>query len=238
MRTRFALAATLAGTIVLVAATCAQSPAKTTPTAWDIIVTVRKDRIGADLVSFGARRSDYPPDLMKAQIERLGGNVRGVSVVREEIRPGESSSTVVRGSCAVDGLIEPSGALNVAPLVQSFAGAPEPYTVHRMLVSFDGVPVVPGKTMAYHTAGPESDLVFSGRLVGSSVEYDVELRSQNPARLVVNEAKAAAQGVNVTTPKAGYDAATIALFVLAALAAGALVYCLLILVGRRTVVKS
>ena len=238
MRTRFALAATLAGTLVLGAAASAQNPAKDAPGAWDVIVTVRKDRVGADLVSFGARRSDYPPELMKTQIERLGASVRGLSVVREEIRPGETASAVVRGSCAVDGLIEPSGALNVAPLAQAFAGAPEPYTVRRMLVSFDGVAVVHGKTIAYHTAGKGSDLVFSGRLVGSSVEYDVRLRSQDPARLVVNETKPAAPSVAAPGARGGYDGLTVGLFVLAALAAGALVYCFLILVGRRSVVKS
>ena len=238
MRTRFAPAATFAGIFALGAVASPQSPAKPPSRAWDVIVTVRKDRVGADLVSFGARRSDYPPDLLREQIGKVGSDVRGLSVVREEIRPGEASSAVVRGSCAVDGLIEASGALNIAPIARAFAGAPEPYTVHRMLVSFDGVPVVPGKTMAYHTAGPGSDLVFSGRLVGSSVEYEVELRSQDPARLVVNETVAPVASASGAVAKSGYDAATVALFALAALAAGALVYCLLILVGRRTVVKS
>lgn len=241
MRTRLALAALLAGTLALGTAASAQA----VPAAWDVIVTVRKDRVGADLVTVGARSAGYPADLLRSQMmalgERLGRSARGVAVVPQTARPGDDSATVLRGSCAVDGLIDPTnGHLAVAPIAQAFAGAPEPYTVHRLLVSFDGVTPGP-RTVAYHTAGANSDLAFSGRQVGSSVEYDVELRSQNPARLVVHEAEAAAQASAPPGKKpAGHaaDPLTLALFVVAALAAGALVYCGLLLVGRRPVNKS
>ncbi len=242
MRTRLALAALLAGTFALGAAASAQA----VPAAWDVIVTVRQDRVGADLVTVGARASGYPADLLRNQMQALGerlgrGGVRGVSVVSEPIHPGDPSSGVLRGSCAVDGLIDPaSGRLGIAPLAQAFSGAPAPYTVRRMLVSFDGVTPGP-RTVAYHTAGVASDLAFSGRRVGSSIEYDVELRSQNPARLVVHEAEAAAQAnapAAVKPHSGGPDPLTIGLFVVVALAAGALVYCGVLLVGRRPVAKS
>lgn len=247
MRTRHALAATVAGTLILGSAASAQAPpSQASPKAWDVIVTVRKDGVGADLVSFGARAAGYPPDLLRRQIvnlgERLGrGGARGVSVVRETSRPGDPSATVVRGACGVDGLIDrTNGSLALAPIAQAFAGAPAPYTVRQMLVSFDGE--VPGaRTIARHTTGQGSDLAFQGRLVGSSIEYDVELRSQDPARLVVNEAQAAAQAsapAAAKPPASRFDALTVALFAVAAVAAGALVYCLLLLLGRRSVAKS
>ena len=232
MRTRLALSALLAGTLALGAAS-----AQAVPGAWDVIVTVREDRVGADQVSVGARTAGYPADLLRSQMvalgDRLGHPARGVSVVR--------ASDVVTGRCAVDGLIdETNGSLALAPIAQAFAGAPAPYTVRRMLVSFDGVRPGP-RTAAYHTAGATSDLAFWGRLVGSSVEYDVELRSQNPARLVVHEAEAASRaGTRPASPSGGgrTDLLTIVLFAAAALAAGALVYCGLLLIGRRPVVKS
>ena len=237
MRTRLSLASCLAGTLVLGAAASAQAA----PAAWDVIVTVRKDPIGADHVTVGARAADYPPELLRAQMvelgRRLGSGARGVSVLREPIQPGNGSLTVLRGACAVDGLIDATtGALAVPPIAQAFAGAPAPHAVRRMLVSFDGQRPGP-KTVAYHTAGPGSDLAFVGRTVGSSVEYDVELRSQDPSRLVVSRAAMPAASTKAARAK-GADPATVALFAVAALAAGALVYCGLLLLGRRPSTKS
>ncbi len=241
MRTRLALAALFAGTLLLGASASAQA----LPSAWDVLVSVRKDRVGNDVVTVGARAADYPPDLLQGQLVRLGevlarGGARGASVHRDEIRVGEGTESVLRGVCAVDGLIDAAtGSLAVAPIAQAFAGAPAPYTVRRMLVSFDGVTTRPGHTLAYHTAGKASDLAFTGRRIGSSVEYDVRLLSQDPARLVVHETAAAAKPVADSKPAASrLDAATLALFALAALASGALVYCLILLVGRRPVAKS
>lgn len=242
MRMSLVLPTLFAGNLLLGAAASAQA----VPTAWDLIVTVRKDRVGADLVSVGPRASGYPAELLRRQMialgDRLGrGGARGVTVQSEEIRPGDASETVLRGRCGVDGLIDATtGSLDLAPIAQAFAGAPAPYTVHRMLVSFDGVTIRPGHTLAYHTVGRDSDLAFVGRSVGSSVEYDVEMRSQDPARLVVHEAEAAARSAVPTarpTPP-HVDAPTVALFALAAVAAGALVYCGLLLLGRRPVTKS
>ena len=243
MRTRLAHAATLAGTLVLGAGVCAQPSGAKVARGWDVIVTVRKDGVGADIVSVGARDSAYPPELLRKQMVDLGarlgqGGARGVFVSQETLRAGEPASSVVRGTCGVDGLIDASGRLYVAPIAQAFAAAPAPYTVHRMLVSFDGVPIVPGRTIAYHKAGGGSDLAFEGRPVGASVEYQVELLSQNPSRLIVNEGESPPAATAVKPSASGPDPGTLALFVVAALAAGALVYCLLLLLGRRPVAKS
>lgn len=236
MRTRLPLAASLAGILVLgVAAASAQAM----PSAPDLIVSVRKDRVGADLVSVGVSKASYPADLLQRQIvalgERLGSPARGIMIQRETFRPNDPSSSVLKASCGVDGLIDPvTGSLAIAPIAQAFAGAPEPFTVRRILVSFDGVRIGP-KTVAWHSAGKGSDLVFRGRAVGSSVEYDVELRSQDPSRLVVNEEAASSPKPPVVkvVPKRP-DPLSLALYAFAALAAGALVYCLLLLLGRRS----
>ena len=238
MRTRLAFAASLAGTLVLGASASAQ--ANLGPP--DLIVSVRKARIGADLVTVSARRADFPPALLQKGIvalgERLGVPSRGVEVHRESFQPGNPNATILKGSCGVDGLIDPvRGSLAIAPLAQAFAGGAEPFTVRRMLVSFDGVTIVPGGTVAYHTAGKGSDLAFAGRAVGSSVEYDVRLLSQDPARLVVNE-KVAVANAAAPKPKTGPDPLVIGAVAVAVLAAGALVYCLVLLLGRRPMDRS
>ena len=231
MRLRSAFAATLAGSLLLVGNARAQ----------DAIVSVRRDRVGADLVDVTVRKRTYPAELLRRQLLDLGlrlghGGARGVAVFAENFHPGDPTAVLLKGSCGVDGLIDrTTGSLDVVPIAQAFAGAPEPYTIRRILVSFDGE--VPGpKTLARHTSGKGSDLAFVARPIGSSVEYDVELRSQDPTRLVVNGVSSNVKPV--AAPTKGIDPLTTVLFALAVLAAGALVYCLLLLIGRRPSYKS
>lgn len=237
MRTRLPLAGAFLGTLALAAAT---APAQAVSLAPDLIVSVREDRNGADLVSIAAARSDYPPALLQKQIAALGsllGGARGIIVRRETFRPGDPAATIVKGSCGLDGLMDGrTGVLTVVPLAQAFAAAPEPFTVRRMLVSFDGVRPT-NRTLVSHSFARVSDLAFTGRLVGSSIEYRVEMRSQDPARLVVNEPGTAPARPPAPPPRRGPDPLTVALLVAAVVAAGALVYCLLLLLGRRPVAK-
>ena len=236
MRKPFALAALFAGTALLGTV----APAQAVPGPPDAIVSVRRDNIGADIVSVGMRAANYPPDLLRKQLvdlgQRLGGQgARGVSVVQDSFRPGDPTATVVKGTCGVDGLIDRvNGRLFVAPIAQAFAGAPEPYTIHRLLVSFDGE--VPGKRTLQRASN--RDLAFVARVIGSSVEYDVELKSQDPSKLIVDEGDGPRSPAPVQTRKPGFDSLTIALVVLAVAAAGALVYCLLLMLGRRPAAKS
>jgi hypothetical protein len=236
MRIRPFLAASLVGALSLGAA----APAQAVPAAPDLIISVRRDKLGTDLVNVGVRSSSYPPELLRSQLENLGrilgGEARGVRVYSESFRANDRSAVIVKGSCGVNGLIDrKEGRLLIAPIAQAFAGAPDPYTVHRMIVSFDGERPT-DRTVARHQRGNHSDLSFEGRVVGSSVEFDVVLGSQNPARLFVNENIGKAKA----SPKssAGFDPLTVALFSVAVVAAGALVYCLLVLTGRRSVAKS
>ncbi len=235
MRKPFAPAAILAGTALLGASASAQAVLS----APDAIISVRMDNIGANIVSASMRSPNYPPELLQRQLtdlgKRLGGQgARGVTVIRDTFRPGDPSATIVKGSCGVDGLIDrKEGRLMVAPIAQAFAGAPAPYTIHRLLVSFDGE--VPGRRTLVRASN--HDLVFSGRVVGNSVEYDVELRSQDPQRLIVDENVGDHPVVPATPKKGGPEPLTIALVAVAVAAAGALVYCLLLMFGRRPAVK-
>ncbi|RYG23908.1 hypothetical protein EON82_12520 [bacterium] len=201
---------------------------------------MRRDNIGADIVSVGMRSPSYPPELLRKQLidlgHRLGGQgARGVTVTRDTFRPGDPSATVVKGSCGVDGLIDrTNGRLFVAPIAQAFAGAPEPNTIRRILVSFDGE--VPGNRTLQRASNP--GLAFTARVVGSSVEYDVELRSQDPAQLIVDEGDGPRPPATPAKPKSAFDPLTVTLVAAAVAAAGALVYCLLLMLGRRPAAKS
>lgn len=236
MRKPFALAAILAGTAIL----GSSAPAQAVLTAPDAIVSIRSDNVGANIVTVSMRSPNYPDDLLRTQLASLGQHLggqgsRGVTVVRDTFRPGDPTATIVKGSCGVDGLIDrKEGRLLVAPIAQAFAGAPAPYTIHRLLVSFDGE--VPGKKTLVKASN--HDLVFTGRVVGSSVEYDVELRSQDPNKLIVDESVGEHPLASASTRKGRLEPMTIALSVVAVAAAGALVYCLLLMLGRRPAVKS
>jgi hypothetical protein len=236
MRKPFALAALFAGTTLLGTVASAQA----IPAPPDAIVSVRRDKIGANIVTVGMRSASYPPELLRKQLvdlgQRLGGQgARGVAVAQDSFRPGDPTATVLKGSCGVDGLIDPvNGRLFVAPIAQAFAGAPEPHTVHRILVSFDGE--VPGRRTLQRASNP--NLAFTARVIGDSVEYDVELKSQDPNKLIVDEGDGARPPVTAPVKKSGPDLVTIALVAAAVAAAGALVYCLLLMLGRRPAAKS
>lgn len=225
MRTRLALVACLAGTWLLGVTASAQA----LQSAPDLIVSVHRDNVGSDIVDVGARSPQYPSDLLASQLEALGqalgSTARGVSVTHQPLGGNE---TAVKGMCAVDGLIDrKTGHLGVAAVAQAFAGAPAPYTVHRLLVSFDGERTGPKTIQRFSNR----DLAFTGRIVGSSIEYNVELKSQDPKRLVVHEGGGAAP--RVLPSRGGFDPLTYVLGAVAVAAAGALVYCLLVLLGRR-----
>jgi len=101
-------------------------------------------------------------------------------------------------------------------------------------VSFDGE--VPGKRTLQRASN--RDLAFVARVVGSSVEYDVEMKSQDPSKLIVDEGDGPHPPVTSGSRKSGPDPITIALVAAAVAAAGALVYCLLLMLGRRPAAKS
>lgn len=236
MRMRLALAAFFAGTVLIGTAASAQA----VPSAPDAIVSVRRLPRGGELVSVGMRSSTYPPEVLRRQLNNLGqilgSGARGVTVRADSFRPGDPAATVIKGSCGVDGLIDrASGALNVQAVAQAFAGVAAPDTIHRLVLSFDGE--VPGaKTIQRYTS---PGLAVFGRSLGSSVDYDVELRTQDPTKLVIPDTKTAEAALAAAKqpPKLVSKPADPVVYVLVAvagLAAGALVYCLILMLGRRS----
>lgn len=239
MRMRLALAAISAGTVLMGTVASAQA----VPSAPDAIVSIRRLARGGDFVNVGMRSATYPPELLREQLNRLGTilgtGARAVTIRRDSFRPGDPNATLIKGSCGVDGLIDrTTGALNVQAIAQAFAGVPAPNTIGRLVVSFDGE--VPGAKTIQRFTSPE--LSVYGRTLGSSVDYDVELKSQDSAKLVIPDSKtaeaaAAAAKQPAKTASKSADPVIYVLVVVAGVAAGALVYCLILMLGRRTAAR-
>ncbi len=225
MRHALALVAALAPLLAL-----PQPAADPELVAPQVTVAVRKHSMGADLVSVAMVSADYPPELLRAQCERVGqatgSPVRGLEVRLEGPREG---LRIVRASFATDGLIDRlEGELRLEPLVRAFLGAPAPHTVTSFLVLFPGEQPVEGKTLQDY----RSDVVsLKARAVASppGIECRIVVGTQDPALLTIPSRFVPDEGTRVErgTPP-GPNPVLVGLLVLAGLAAGALVYSLLV----------
>src|SRR5579871_4178584 len=103
----------------------------------DILVQVRHHPLGADIFEISAVQPNYPGQLMADQVNRLcqilNDPPRGLQVFSAQI--GDIRST--RATFATDGVIDPAhGVLRIEPIIQAFAGAPAPNTVHGLTILF------------------------------------------------------------------------------------------------------
>ena len=191
----------------------------------DAIIQVHQAKGQADLVKVSVLDGAYPADLLQSQIQTLGTNVgspaRGMQIGRMDLSKG---APLLQGVFAVDGLLDPAtGQLHLTPIIRAFMGAPAPYTVHQMLVDVDDQALKPGAIEQYNTKA----IQVHRSVTGPSIEYQITLLSQNPADVEIPlTSRAPSGGTRGKAP--GTDWFTIAIFGIAALAAGGLVYCLLI----------
>jgi hypothetical protein len=191
-----------------------------------VTVTVTEHPTSAEMVEVTALRPDYPADLLRSQAEAVGRNAgsesRGVTVFKsgpnERIR-------FLKARFATDNLIDrKESVLWLEPIVKAFLGAPEPYTVTSLMVTFDGEKPVPGKTLQdFASRGVE--LTAHSFEAPRAVEYRIALLSQDPSQVSIPRAH---EGKMAREPSAavtsGPEPVVIALLALAGLAGGALVY--------------
>src|SRR5687768_11462792 len=105
----------------------------------DIIVSVRKSDVGADYVRIQALAEDYPIELMRSQIAKIGEyhgtQIRGLEVGYEGMG---GAGRILTANFATDRLMaEATGTLELTAFAKAFAGAPEPHTVHMVGVMFE-----------------------------------------------------------------------------------------------------
>lgn len=149
-------------------------------------VVVRKHETGADLVEVTMLRRDYPPDLLRTQSARvgelLGAPVRGLEI----LRPSEDRGAIsfIKAKFGTDGLIDRAqGTFRLEPLAKAFAGAPAPFTVEAMVVSFQNELAGERTLRSY---GSSAVAVYGTQLQNPNViEYRVRLISQDPARISI-----------------------------------------------------
>ncbi len=158
-----------------------------------VTITIREHPTTADLVEVTMLDAGYPRDLLKRQCEAIGENagspVRGLYIGAQTIG-GDPKLRFLKASFATDNLIDRANSvLRLEPIVRAFAGAPAPYTVQGMSVSFVGEK--PNRATVGKFSFPEVVSVV-GTTANSSfgpqgIEYRVTLLSQDPARIHIPE---------------------------------------------------
>ena len=199
-------------------------------------MTVRRDPNGsrADLIEVRTIDPQYPEDQLRAQLidlgRRLGSEPRGLLVARSSITGDDASMTTIKGSCAVDNLIDRStGHFHLTEIARAFAGYPEGSTVTGISVMFVGE--IPSKTTLLEYGGPDGPIqvqgIFDPTIRG--VQYRLKLNTQNPEQIDIPEgAEQKPQSRTSSVPSQGLDWTVWGLIAAAALAIGALVYSLLV----------
>jgi len=218
------------GLLLIVGAFAQQSPAIFLKVRTDVIVIVRKHNTGADLVEITAREPNYPAELLRSQIEKMcqaiGTPARGLAVGSSSAE-GSTGQAFVRASFATNGIISNDGKLNIQPILRAFAGAPPPYTVKGLTLEFDNV--APSATTIQRYSLPEI-LNAEGRFTNNGplrgIEYRVQLLSQDSNKIEFpNRYSQAKPKPKIVTPSAKNDRMPLMiLFIVAGIAAGALVY--------------
>jgi hypothetical protein len=155
----------------------------------DVIVQVTKHQYGADMFEITAVQPNYPADLLRKQVTAmcdLGGTpARGLAAGNIAMR-GEPGLYSTRATFATNGIIDrEKGTLRIGPIVQAFAGAPAPFTVHGMMILFNGEQPTPNVLRTYRTPGIRLQAVALQN--PPQVEYRVQLLSQDPKLLQIPE---------------------------------------------------
>lgn len=204
----------------------------------DAVLVISEHATGADNVSITMRSATYPRDLFERQLQTLGTLVgvppRGVVIGEAEARPGDKASRTLRAMFAIDGIIDRgTGKLNIEPILKAFAGAPAPDTVEGLFIIFEGERVSPQTVRQFGKDG-----VVVGQAKGSvappGIEYSIQLLTQNPDKLEWPAALEQKPVKKVTEkPATSNQTAVYLLFILAAVAGGALVYLALLRPSRK-----
>jgi hypothetical protein len=190
--------------------------------------------------TIGTVNPNYPADLLRSQIETLGklvdGNVRGLRM--EESKDGKGNS-YLKVKFGINNLIDHERKVyRLQEIARAFAGAPDPYTVHGIHVTFahelgDAQNIasysLPGvvNVEAMRTADPNGPLA-------ATLEYRIELLTQDASKIVIPEHSAPPKASVPQDEPSGSPMLFYVLLGLAALAAGALVYLALLRANSKT----
>ena len=152
----------------------------------DMIVSVKKSDVGAEYVRVQALKEDYPEDLMRAQIAKIGeynqSQIRGLEVV---YTGDVGAGRILTATFATDRLMDQAaGTLELDAFAKAFAGAPEPYTINIIGVMYENFSPSKAVTVAeWADKGAEVSSAFDNNL--KVVEYRIKLNTQDPSKISI-----------------------------------------------------
>ncbi len=196
-------------------------------------VVVHKHATGADMVEITMLDPTYPPDLLKAQAQKIGENAgsasRGVALQYD----GQPGKGFLRVSFATDHLADPAtGTYRLQPIVRAFAGAPDKHRIEALVISFTDPHVTKSTLRTWTSKGA----VVAGQYIASppGLEYRVALLDQNPAQIDIPETFQATAKVvpPQPAPKPKRSLWLTVVIAVGSAAAGALVYFIVLSMGR------
>lgn len=204
----------------------------------DIIMQVSKHRFGADMCRITAVPADYPAELLRAQVnkmcELLKSPARGLAVGSARVGT-DASLTSTTATFATDGIVDTAkGTLRLEPIVKAFAGAPEPHTVDGITILFNGIAATPQMLRKLDTAAIRLDAIANEN--PPVVEYRIQLLSQDPDALQLPDVAEPEQNRDLTAStqqQNGVDWTLWVTLLLGAVAAGILVYFLMLKASAR-----
>lgn len=203
-----------------------------------MVIVREHKKTGADLVQITLVKADYPKDLLREQInkigEALGSQPRGVNIVNQNIASGQPMS-FLRAEFGIDGIIERElPALRLEPIIRAFAGETGANEVHGINIVLDDIVPVPSTVLRWNLAdvmNVEARFIPAPR----AIEYRVELLTQNPSKISFPEKIQKSNETTPDTPSQPRDnrVLIISLFCIVGLALGALVYFAMLRGGSR-----
>lgn len=197
----------------------------------DLVITVQPHG-GGELVEVRTLRPDYPADLMQAQVVKLGQYLGSAATIEYIQRAADGSLAARFG---VDGLIDEQGRrYRLAPIAKAFAGAPQPSTVNGIHIILVGQSGYENDIGRYRKPGAyEVEALRTGGAQLPMLEYRIRLLSQDPAMLDIPEKLPQPSRAQDGKPPQTSDTLYYVLVVVAAIAAGVLVYLALLRASAR-----
>jgi hypothetical protein len=201
-----------------------------------VLMTVRRDPNGsrADLIEVRTIDPQYPVEQLRAQLielgRLLGSEPRGLLVARSSITGADASMTTIKGSCAVDNLIDRgTRKFHLTEIAKAFAGYAAPNRVTGISLMFIGE--APARDTLLAFGGKDAHVQVQGLYDPTiqGIEYRLKLNTQNPDEILIPEGPEQKPTEKTSSVAGkGVDWMIWGPIAAAALAMGALVYSLLV----------
>lgn len=153
-------------------------------------VVVRKQPYGSDEVEITLLDPTYPQALLQEQSIAVGvetgSPARGLQVYTTNL--GGKAGMFPKATFATNGLSDPAtGAFALTPIVRALAGAPQPYTLVGLSISFVGVAPARETLRSFDSdaVSVAAQILADPGMMG--IEYRVKLRTQDKSKISIPE---------------------------------------------------